>query len=41
MKKRELDINLLDEVIDTLRQGKTLDDKFLDHGLTGNYQGFC
>ena len=40
MKKRGLDIFLLDEVVDTLRQGKKLDDKYHDHALTGNYQGF-
>ena len=40
MKKRGLDISLLDEVVDTLRQGKKLDDKYHDHALTGNYQGF-
>ena len=40
MKKRGLDISLLDEVVDTLRQGKKLDAKYHDHALTGNYQGF-
>ena len=34
------DISLLDEVIDTLRQGKTLDEKYIDHQLTGNYKQF-
>ena len=32
MKKRGLDLSLLDEVVDTLRQGKQLDSKYLDHG---------
>ena len=40
MKKRGLDISLLDKVIDTLRQGKSLDEKYRDHGLTGNFEGF-
>ena len=40
MKKRGLDISLLDAVVDTLRQGKQLDEKYRDHGLTGKYQGF-
>ena len=40
MLKRGLDISLLDEVVDQLRQGKTLDDKYRDHGLTGNFAGF-
>ena len=37
MKKRGLDIRLLDNVIDMLRQGQTLDIKYRDHALTGNY----
>jgi mRNA interferase YafQ len=40
MKKRGLDLSLLDEVIYILRQGKQLDEKYRDHGLTGNFQGF-
>ena len=40
MKKRGLDLSLLDEVVDTLRQGKQLDSKYRDHGLSGNFQGF-
>ncbi len=40
MKKRGLDITLLDQVVDNLRQGKKLDDKYRDHALSGNYQGF-
>ena len=40
MKKRGLDISLLDEVIDTLRQGKVLEPKYHDHALSGNYIGF-
>lgn len=40
MKKRGLDVSLLDEVVDLLRQGKPLDEKYHDHGLTGDYIGF-
>lgn len=37
MKKRGLDLSLLDEVVDTLRQGKQLDSKYRDHRLSGNF----
>ena len=40
MKKRGLDISLLDDVVDKLRQGITLEEKHKDHALTGNYEGF-
>lgn len=40
MKKRGLDISLLDEVVDMLRQGKQLDEKYRDHSLSGNFAGF-
>lgn len=40
MKKRGLDISLLDEVVDLLRQGKQLEERYCDHGLTGNFAGF-
>ena len=40
MKKRGLDISLLDEVIDALRHGKVLEPKYRDHALSGNYIGF-
>ena len=40
MKKRNLDVSALDEVVDLLRQGKQLDEKYHDHGLIGNYVGF-
>lgn len=40
MKKRGLDIRLLDNVIDMLRQGQTLDIKYRDHALTGNYEEY-
>ena len=40
MKKRGLDLSLLDGVIDKLRQGKELEEKHRDHALTGNFAGF-
>ena len=40
MKKRGLDLALLDDVIDRLRQGRALEEKYRDHALTGNYAGF-
>ena len=40
MKKRGLDLALLNDVVDKLRQGIPLDDKYRDHELTGNYVGF-
>ena len=40
MKKRGLDMTPLDDVVDTLRQGKPLDEKYRDHGLTGKFIGF-
>lgn len=40
MKRRGLDPSALDEVVDLLCQGKQLDEKYRDHGLSGNYAGF-
>ena len=40
MKKRGLDTDLLDEVVDKLRQDIPLEDKYRDHGLSGNFEGF-
>ena len=40
MKKRGLDVTLLDDVVDLLRQGKQLDEKYRDHALVGNFAGF-
>ena len=40
MKKRGLDLSLLDEVVDLLRRGKQLDEKYRDHGLSSNFAGF-
>ena len=39
-KKRGLDIDLLEQVIDLLLEEKLLDKKYKDHPLTGNYIGF-
>lgn len=40
MKKRGKNLTLLDDVIDDLRQGKTLPAKFRDHELKRNFNGF-
>ena len=40
MVKRRLNIDLLDEVIQMLREQKPLDVKHRDHALTGDYVGF-
>ena len=40
MKKRGLDISLLDKVVDLLRQGRQLEERYRDHGLTGDLAGF-
>lgn len=40
MKKRGLDISLLDDVVDTLRQGNILEEKYHDHELKGKLKGF-
>lgn len=40
MKKRGLDISLLDDVVDKLRQGIPLEEKNHDHELTGTFNGF-
>jgi mRNA interferase YafQ len=40
MVKRKLNIDLLDEAIQTLRERKPLDPKHRDHELTGNFAGF-
>ena len=39
-KKRGYNLSLLEEVLNTLLEGKTLDAKYHDHALTGNYLGF-
>lgn len=38
-KKQNKDLNKLFEVIDILADGKTLDAKYKDHELNGNYKG--
>lgn len=38
-KKRNLDINLLHELISLLASGNPLPERYKDHALTGNYQG--
>ena len=40
IKKREYQIALLEEVIQTLLEEKPLEPKYLDHSLTGDYIGF-
>ena len=38
--KRNLDINLLDDVIRILAQGDELPPQYNDHSLSGNWKGF-
>ncbi len=40
IKKRGYDLSLLKTVLDTLLCEETLDQKYRDHALTGNYIGF-
>ena len=40
MKKRGLDVSLLDDVVDQLRLGQQLNPRYRDHSLTGNFAGF-
>ena len=40
MRKRGMDMSLLDDVVDALRNGKTLSPKYKDHALSGSYKGF-
>ncbi|MGN0273900.1 MAG: type II toxin-antitoxin system YafQ family toxin [Chordicoccus sp.] len=40
MKKRGKDLSILDSVIEDLRQGKTLEEKYRDHELKGKLKGF-
>lgn len=39
-KRRGCKIELLQEVVNTLALGQSLDKKYRDHGLAGNYRGF-
>ena len=38
--KRGLDISKLVSVVNALAEGKTLEAKYKDHALTGNYKGY-
>ncbi len=40
VKKRGYDMSLLEEVIDLLLNELSLDERYRDHGLIGNYAGF-
>jgi len=40
LEKRNKDIDKLDEVILLICQNKTLEPKYLDHPLKGNYRGY-
>ncbi len=40
MKKRGLNMALLNSIVDQLRQGKKLDVKYKDHPLSGNMSAF-
>lgn len=40
IKKRGYNLELLDEIIDVLLAEKELDEKYKNHQLIGNYQGF-
>jgi len=40
LKKRGYDLSLLDEVVDALRHGMALNERFKDHALKGEYAGF-
>ena len=39
-KKQGLNLQLIDDVVDELRQGHKLDAKYRDHALHGNWEGF-
>jgi mRNA interferase YafQ len=40
IKKRGLDISLMQNVVDSLLDGKQLEEKYRDHALEGNWKGF-
>ena len=40
MKKRGLDLTLLENIVEELRQGNPLDEKYKDHLLKGEFVGF-
>ncbi len=39
IKKRGYNLSLIEAVVDKLAQGLTLDAKYMDHPLRGNYKG--
>lgn len=39
-KKRGLDLNLLNDIVDQLAAGEKLAERYRDHDLTGNFAGF-
>lgn len=39
-KRRGLDISLMEDVVNVLQRGDTLDKKYRDHELKGKYNGF-
>ncbi len=39
-RKRGLDIKLLENIVDKLQNGITLEDKYRDHELKGKFKGF-
>lgn len=40
MARRGLNLDLLENVVNILASGTSLDERFRDHALTGNYSGF-
>lgn len=40
MKKRGLNLSLLNDVIECLAKGQVLPDKYCDHALKGQFKGF-
>jgi mRNA interferase YafQ len=40
VKKRGLNISLIQTVVDSLLEGKELEEKYHDHALEGNWKGF-
>ncbi len=38
--KRGYDLNLLDSIVEKLANRETLEEKYHDHALAGNYSGF-
>ncbi len=39
IKKRNYDLTIMNYVVDTLASGKSLEPKYKDHSLSGNYKG--